>query len=182
MWDDRLIRIIALLALFGVAPKVEGGTRPGPAPCGVKVRLPPGWTVVGESAFRGSCEVELRPPHWTSDSDCPERYSGRLFLRIVAKRLETWGTLRKQEWLQAEPVCDSGWSAGGEMHSCLHSIGGRKAALSTETSVRLYCNGTYAALDEGAFGVVFGEKRLAFVRAEAGDQELFDQVVASLQP
>lgn len=103
-------------------------------------------------------------------------------MRVVPKQLQGSQGRREQEWLRVEPACESGWFAVGEMGNCLYPIKGRAAALSTEANFRLYCNGTYAAQEIGSFGVVFGERRLAFVTGDAGDQELFDRVVASLRP
>lgn len=179
---DRLIRLIAVALASGSVAQAGGRPHPDAGPCGVRMRLLPGWKAVDEEPLDDSCRVELRPPGWRYDPDCPERYGGRLLVAMTPKRLQTVGGRREQYWLRAEPVCDSGWAAVAEMSSCLHPIKGHRAALSTQTNFRQYCKGMYTAQEVGRFGVVFGEGHLAFVESDVDDDGLFDQVLASLHP
>ena len=180
--DNGLIGVVAsLLAAIGGA---QGAAEPRSVSvaCGVKMSLPTGWKVHLEGTFAERCTFELKPPRWRSDPECPERRGGRLYVQILPKRLRVFLDGAQQEWLRASPDCESGWLVGGDGSACLNRIRGRASALSGEGSLRLYCNGTYAASDIGRFGAVFGERRLALVIGDAGDDEVFDRIVGSLRP
>ena len=150
--------------------------------CGMRMVLPHGWMSYVEGVSPTTCTLELRPPQWRPDPECPERLLGRLFVSIVSKPLRTVGGRIEHDWLRAAPECDSGWYAVGEGGSCMVPIGGRASALSAQPNVRLYCNGTYAAQETGNLAVVFGERRVAFVVADAVDDGVFEHILASLRP
>jgi hypothetical protein len=174
--------VAGILAAMGGAPHASCASPALPAACGIKMSLPQGWTLHPGEAGPEGCDLELRPPGWRQDPDCPERLNGRLYVRVVPKQMHVFLGRAQQEWLRSTPGCDSGWSAQGEGGVCLQRIDGRASALSGEANVRLYCNGTYAGQNEGTFGVVFGEERLVLVIGDVGDVEIFDRIVGSMRP
>ncbi len=174
--------LVAILLVLGSAAEAGSQHWYATTVCGVRLLLPVGWTPRGEDSWRGSCEVQLRPPGWKPDPECPERVHGRVLMEVVPKRLQKSGRGSELKWLRTEPTCDSGWYATDEMGSCLYPIHGRASALSAQTTSRSYCNGTYTALDLSSVGVVFGESRLVFANSDIGDREVFDQIVGSMRP
>lgn len=148
--------------------------------CGIEFAVPQGWTMLSvPNADAGGCEFFLRARGWEPDPDCPERFGGSsvaggLYLRIVE------GPIGGDHGLRRDRRCPSGWAAEGEGSSCLSPAEGRASALVADVTTRLYCNGSYAGLNDGLAGYALGDNRLAVFQG-ACDIDVFAQIVASVR-
>jgi hypothetical protein len=126
------------------------------------------------------CELNVRPQRWTADSECPERISGSGV--TCALHLSVVSGSRAGHGLERDGQCASGWRAQGEGASCLSRTKTRASALIADLNVRLYCNGTYAGINDGQVGYVLGEGRMAIFEAGGCDTKgIFGEIVSRLR-
>jgi hypothetical protein len=178
---SALSGVVLALLLSGVA-QGDGWERHISRSCAITVLLPRGWsTRPAEVGGQISCGLELRPPHWRPDPECPEGYHGRLFIYTASKPSraprDDLGGVRPAPW------CESGWyGASPEGGACLSAIKGKPSALIGYVGERLYCHDKYGGVGQGLTAVVFGDKRRAYWGGLGPqDQGQVERIIASLR-